>query len=133
MFDTHRDVIVKRHVRVRVAVEHEYGRPRLRVPHLQLAQRARLVWFPSPGDDPRAIRAEVRASNAGRVAVEFEQGRPVCASQTFAVWSQLPVTIRLPSGLKRRADHVGRVAVELQQGAVLAVPHPRARLVPKPR
>ena len=48
-------------------------------------------------------------------------GVPVRASQTFAVWSPLPVTIRVPSGLNAALLTLARVSLEFEQGR----PRPR--------
>ena len=54
---------------------------------------------------------------------------PVRASHTFAVWSSLPVTIRVPSGLNATLIHRARVPFEVEQGVARPrVPHLR-RLV----
>ena len=68
---------------------------------------ARVLRVPDPrrlvltaGDDLRAVGGKTHAPDRSRVPLEFEQRRACCASQTFAVLSSLPVTIRVPSGLK---------------------------------
>ena len=44
------------------------------------------------------------------------RGVPVLASHTFAVWSRLPVTMRVPSGLNATLIHLARVPLQFQQG-----------------
>ena len=51
-------------------------------------------------DNPLAVRAEGHASHFTGCPLSVSVSWPVAASQTFTVLSQLPLTIRLPSGLK---------------------------------
>ena len=74
-------------------MELEYGRPHPCASHT-FAVLSRLA-----GDDPGTVRAELRVQHHVRVAVELEYRRPVCASHTFAAFSPLRMTIRVPSGL----------------------------------
>ena len=51
------------------------------------------------GDDARAVGAERRRDDGSVCPLSVRTSAPLCASQTFAVLSELPVTMREPSGL----------------------------------
>ena len=96
--------------RARVPLEFEQGRAGACVPDLR-----RLVR--TAGDDPRAVGGETHARDPRPVCpLSSSRGVPVRASQTFAVLSALPVTIRVPSGEKLTLVTSARVPLEFEQG-----------------
>ena len=113
-------------------------------------QRDQLDAVADDMGDPPAVRANRAGRGAGGIGSPFTSW-PVRASHTFAVWSALPVMIRVPSalnatlrfcvlaairvpirvpsGLNEHARHVARVPFQFEQAVpVRAVPYLR-RLV----
>ena len=124
--DDARAVRAERHAqhRARVPLQVEQGRAGPRVPHLR-----RLVM--TAGDDPRAVRAERHAHTPCPCAPSGRAGAcPVRASHTFAVWSALPVTIRVPSGLNATLAHRPVCPFSSSRGVPVRASHTFAVLSP---
>ncbi len=100
---------------------------RPRIPHLRRPVE-------TAGDDPRAVRAERHAQQHRIDVCPFSSSRgvPVRASHTFAVWSPLPVTMRVPSGLNATLITPARVPLESSRAVPVRASHTFAVRSPLP-